>query len=359
MSRTYNFSAGPATLPEEVLQEAQENLFNYKGAGFSIMEASHRGKEYGPVHDAAISNLRKLMNISDDYEVLLLQGGATGQFAILPMNLLGEGQTADYVNAGSWGKKAVKEAQAIGNVNIAGDTSSDIPTRMPDNDRLQLTKDAAYLHITSNETIGGNQYMEYPQSDAPLVADMSSDILCREIDVNRFGAIYAGAQKNLGPSGVTVVILRKDLIEAGNSTIPGIFQYRNHAANNSMLNTPPCFSIYILSLTTQWLLDKGGVTGIQAINEAKAGRLYAAIQSTEFFSGTAAPEYRSTMNITFRLPSEELEAQFISEAAAQGMSGLKGHRSVGGIRASIYNAFPEAGVDALIDFMKDFEQKNG
>ena len=194
-------------MPEEVLQEAQENLFNYKGAGFSIMEASHRGKEYGPVHDAAISNLRTLMNVSDDYEVLLLQGGATGQFAVLPMNLLGEGQTADYVNAGSWGKKAIKEAQAIGNVNIAGDTSSDIPTRMPDNDRLQLTKDAAYLHITSNETIGGNQYMEYPQSDAPLVADMSSDILCREIDVNRFGAIYAGAQKNLGPSGVTVVIL--------------------------------------------------------------------------------------------------------------------------------------------------------
>jgi phosphoserine aminotransferase len=359
MSRIFNFSAGPATLPESVLVEAQSQLVDYKGAGFSIMEASHRGKEYEPVHNAAINNLKQLMNISDDYEVLLLQGGATGQFAILPMNLLGEGQTADYVNSGAWGKKAISEAKAVGNVNVAGDTSTDIPTRMPENDSLQLTDGAAYLHVTSNETIGGQQYKIFPTSSAPLIADMSSDILSRELDVSKFGVIYAGAQKNLGPSGVAVVIIRKDLAENANKNIPGIFQYQNHIDNNSMLNTPPCFSIYMLSLTTQWLLDHGGVAAMQEINERKSDKLYAAIDGNDFYKGTAAPEYRSTMNVTFRLTNEDLEAQFISEAAAQGMAGLKGHRSVGGVRASIYNAFPEAGVDALIGFMQDFAQKNG
>ena len=359
MSRIYNFSAGPATLPLSVLEEAQSQLVDYKGAGFSIMEASHRGKEYEPVHNASLANLRTLLNISDDYSIALMQGGASGQFAIMPMNLLGERQTADYVNTGAWSKKAIKEAKAIGQVNVAGDTAADIPTCMPANDSLQLTDGAAYLHITSNETIGGNQYMDYPDTPAPLVADMSSDILCREIDVSKFGMIYAGAQKNLGPSGVTIVIIRKDLAEQASKTIPGIFQYQQHIDNDSMLNTPPCFSIYMLSLTTQWLIDQGGVAGIQKINEAKAGRLYAAIDGSDFYKGTALPEYRSTMNVTFRLTNEELEAQFIQDAAAQGMAGLKGHRSVGGVRASIYNAFPEAGVDALIAFMKDFEQKNG
>ncbi|MFT5125267.1 MAG: phosphoserine aminotransferase [Candidatus Omnitrophota bacterium] len=359
MSRIYNFSAGPATLPLSCLEEARDQLVDYKGAGFSIMEASHRGKEYDAVHNQALDNLKTLMGISDDYSVLFLQGGATTQFAMIPMNLLGAGQTADYINCGAWAKKAIKEAQIVGQVNIAGDTGSDIPTRMPANDSLQLTDGAAYLHITSNETIGGNQYKDFPTSPAPLVADMSSDILSRKIDVNDFGLIYAGAQKNLGPSGLAVVVLRNDLAERVPETVPGIFRYAAHMKANSMLNTPPCFGIYMLSLTTQWMIDQGGVEAMQVINDRKAAKLYDAIDASDFYKGTAAPDYRSTMNVTFRIANEDLEAPFIAEAAAQGMAGLKGHRDVGGIRASIYNAFPEAGVEALVAFMQDFAQKNG
>jgi len=359
MSRIYNFSAGPATLPLACLEEARDQLVDYKGAGFSIMEASHRGKEYDAVHNQAIENMKSLMCIPDDYEVLLLQGGATGQFAMIPMNLLGKGQTADYVNCGAWAKKAIKEAGTVGLVNIAGDTATDIPTRMPANDTLQLSDGAAYLHITSNETIGGNQYMNFPYSPAPLVADMSSDILSRKIDVNDFGLIYAGAQKNLGPSGLAVVILRRELAERAPENVPSIFKYSTHIAANSMSNTPPCFGIYMLSLTTQWMIDQGGVEAMQAINERKAATLYDAIDGSDFFAGTAAPEYRSAMNITFRLANQDLEPRFIAEAAEQGMAGLKGHRSVGGIRASIYNAFPESGVEALVAFMQDFAEKNG
>lgn len=359
MSRIYNFSAGPATLPLVCLEEARDQLVDYKGAGFSIMEASHRGKEYDAVHNQAIENLKTLMRIPDDYEVLLLQGGATTQFAMIPMNLLGTGQTADYVNCGAWAKKAIKEAGAVGQVNIAGDTAADIPTRMPANDALQLSDGAAYLHITSNETIGGNQYMDFPHSPAPLVADMSSDILSRKLDVNDFGLIYAGAQKNLGPSGLAVVILRRELAERVPDKVPNIFRYSTHIAANSMSNTPPCFGIYMLSLTTQWMIDQGGVEAMQAINERKAGKLYDTIDGSDFFTGTAVPEYRSTMNVTFRLAKQDLEPLFIAEAAEQGMAGLKGHRSVGGIRASIYNAFPESGVEALVAFMQDFAEKNG
>jgi phosphoserine aminotransferase len=359
MSRIYNFSAGPATLPLVCLEEARDQLVDYKGAGFSIMEASHRGKEYDAVHNQAIENMKTLMRIPDDYEVLLLQGGATTQFAMIPMNLLGTGQTADYVNCGAWAKKAIKEAGAVGQVNIAGDTAADIPTRMPANDALQLSDGAAYLHITSNETIGGHQYMDFPHSPAPLVADMSSDILSRKLDVNDFGLIYAGAQKNLGPSGLAVVILRRELAERVPDKVPNIFRYSTHIAANSMSNTPPCFGIYMLSLTTQWMIDQGGVEAMQAINERKAGKLYDTIDGSDFFTGTAVPEYRSTMNVTFRLANQDLEPLFIAEAAEQGMAGLKGHRSVGGIRASIYNAFPESGVEALVAFMQDFAEKNG
>jgi phosphoserine aminotransferase len=359
MSRIFNFSAGPATLPESVLVEAQQNLVDFHGCGHSIMEASHRGKEYDAVHEEAIANITELLGLPDDYAVLLLQGGATGQFAMLAMNFLAKGKTADYTNSGAWAKKAISEARAVGSVNVVADTSTDIPTRVPDPDALELTDDAAYLHVTSNETISGAQWKRFPKPEAPLIADMSSDILSAPLDVSPFGMIYAGAQKNLGPSGVTLVIMRKDLAERCPEGVPPIYQYKNHLAANSLLNTPPTFGIYILSLVTRWLKEQGGLPAIQEINERKAGKLYAAIDASGFYSGTAVPEHRSTMNVTYRLPSEELEAAFIKQATAGGLKGLKGHRSVGGVRASIYNAFPESGVDVLIDFMKSFEQSNG
>ncbi len=358
MSRAYNFSAGPAILPEEVLKQAQEEMMDFEGSGMSIMECSHRGKEYSAVHEEATANFKELLNLNDDYSVLFLQGGASTQFAMIPMNLLGEGQTADYVNSGTWAGKAIKEAQNNGNVNIVADCAKDIPTRMPSNDELSLSDNAAYLHITSNETISGAQYKEFPETNAPLIADMSSDILSRPFDANKFGLIYAGAQKNLGPSGVALVIIRNDLSEQTLGHVPTIFQYKTHIANNSLFNTPPCFSIYIMMLVTRWI-KKTGAENLYKQNAEKAGLIYSTIDSSEFYSGTAVPEYRSDMNITFRLPSEELEAQFIEKAAEQNLKSLKGHRSVGGVRASIYNAFPVQGVEALVSFMKDFEAKNG
>ncbi|HMP73130.1 MAG TPA: 3-phosphoserine/phosphohydroxythreonine transaminase [Kiritimatiellia bacterium] len=359
MSRIYNFSAGPAVLPEEVLLQAQADLVDYQGSGMSIMEMSHRGKEYMAVHEEAMTNFRKLLNIGDDYSVLFLTGGASGQFAMIPMNLLGAGQVADYTNCGSWGKKAIKEAKGLGAVNVVSDTSKEKPSRMPKAGEITWTEGAAYAHITSNETIEGSQWKSFPKTPSPLIADMSSDILSRPLDVSSFGMIYAGAQKNIGPAGVTVVIMQKELIEKGRPDIPAIYQYRIHDAEGSMYNTPPCFPIYMVMLVTRWLLAKGGLTAMQAINEAKAGRLYEAIDRTGFYRGTAAVEDRSTMNVTFRLPSEELEDAFIKEASKQGLKGLKGHRSVGGMRASIYNAFPGEGVDKLIAFMADFEARNG
>lgn len=359
MKRIYNFSAGPATLPTPVLEEARDDLLSYQGSGMSIMEMSHRGKYYDAVHQEALANFRELLTIPDDYEVLFLQGGATAQFGMVPMNLLGDGQTADYINAGAWSKKAIAEAKRIGNVKVVADTGSEIPTRQPRQEELDLSQGAAYLHCCSNETISGAQIKDFPVSEAPLVSDMSSDILSRPLDISKFGLIYAGAQKNLGPAGVTLVIVRKDLMERAPGSVPAIFQYQSHAAANSLLNTPPTFSVYLLCLVTRWLKAQGGVQAISDINDRKSKALYDAIDASDFYTGTAVPENRSTMNVTYRLPSEDLEAEFIKQAAAREMDGLKGHRSVGGIRASIYNAFPEEGVAALIDFMKQFEAANG
>ncbi len=358
MARVYNFSAGPAIMPLEALQEAQADLVDYKGSGMSVMEMSHRGKEYDAVHNEAIANVKELMGLGDDYAVLFLQGGASFQFAMLPMNFLGEGQTADYVNAGSWGAAAIKQARLIGNVNVAADCQKDIPTRMPEASELKWTPGAVYSHITTNETISGAQLKALPETGSPLVADMSSDILSRPIDYTKCAMIYAGAQKNLGPSGVALVAIRKDFAAQGNISLPTMMRYQTHIDENSLYNTPPCFSIYMLCLTTRWL-KKFGLSNMFKQNRDKAQLLYDAIDASGFYRGTAKKEFRSDMNVTFRLPTEELETLFIKQASEAGMKQLKGHRSVGGIRASIYNAFPVAGVQHLVAFMKDFEKRNG
>jgi len=359
MERAYNFSAGPAILPEDVLKQAQAELLDFNGTGMSIMEMSHRGKDYSAVHTEAVDNLKKLLNIPDHYSVLFMTGGASTQFTLIPMNLLNKGQSADYMNAGAWGSKAVKAARKIGNVNVIADVSKEIPSCMPQNDGLQFTTDAAYVHITSNETISGAQIKVFPKTDAPLIADMSSDILSRKLDVSQFGMIYAGAQKNLACAGVTLVIIRNDLADQSPETLPELFRYKHIMENNSLSNTVPTFPIYMITLVTRWLLANGGIEWIEKRNDEKAGKLYAAIDASNFYKGTAVPEHRSPMNVTFRLPTEQLEAQFVAEAVSQNMTSLKGHRSVGGIRASIYNAFPAEGVDALIEFMRVFEASNG
>ncbi len=358
MGRIYNLSAGPATLPVEVLEQVQAELLDYAGTGMSIMEQSHRAKPYSAVHEEAIANTRELLGLDDNYAVLFLQGGASTQFAMLPMNLLGDGQVADYTNSGAWATKAIKEARKIGSVHVAADCAKDIPTRVPQENELQLSDDAAYVHLTSNETISGAQWKTFPQTKAPLVADMSSDMLSRPFDANQFGLIYAGAQKNLGPAGMALVVMRKDLAERAPESLPSMFQYRTHIDANSLFNTAPCFTIYVYMLVTRWLKETG-LENIFARNRDKASRLYAAIDATGFYKGTAVPECRSDMNVTWRLPSEELEVLFVKEAMEAGFNGLKGHRSVGGIRASIYNAFPLEGVDALISFMQDFEARHG
>ncbi|MDZ8119158.1 3-phosphoserine/phosphohydroxythreonine transaminase [Pontiella agarivorans] len=355
--RAYNFSAGPAILPEEVLKEAAAELVDYQGTGMSIMEMSHRGKEYSAIHDECIANIKELLNIPEGYSVLFMTGGASTQFPLIPMNLLGEGETADYTNSGAWAAKAIKEAKMLGKVNIAADCGKEIPTRVPTADELKLTDGAAYLHITSNETISGAQWKEFPEHDC-LIADMSSDILSRPLDVSKFGLIYAGSQKNLAPAGITLVIIKDELAEKCPETVPTIMRYKTHIENNSLYNTVPTFPVYILCLVTRWLKANGGLEGMQKINEAKAAKLYDLFDSSDFYKGTAVKEFRSTMNVTWRLPTEELEAQFIKEAAEKNLKTLKGHRSVGGIRASIYNAFPTEGVDALVAFMKEFEAKH-
>lgn len=359
MSRAFNFGAGPATLPLEVLEEAQQELVDFKGAGMSIMEMSHRGKEYMAVHEEAMANIRKLAGLDDAHEVLFLQGGASQQFAVVPMNLTIPGKKMGYINTGAWSKKAIKEAKLFGEVAIVADSTAAKPSAMP---ALADIKDGDYsfVHITSNETIEGTQFKVFPKTSSPLVADMSSDIFSRPLDFNSFGLIYAGAQKNLGPSGVTLVILRKDLAGRAQANVPAILKYATHLKDLSLYNTPPTYSIYILLLVTKWLLRQGGLAGIEKQNVAKAAKLYAAIDgSNGYYRGTASPAFRSDMNVTFRLPSEELEELFIKQASGQLMKGLKGHRDVGGVRASIYNALPPAGVDALVAFMKSFQQKNG
>jgi phosphoserine aminotransferase len=358
MSRVFNFSAGPATLPLEVLQEAQAELVDYRGAGMSIMEMSHRGKEYSAVHAEALANVRELLGLPDDFEVLLLQGGASLQFAMVPMNFLSRDGVADYVNSGHWAAAAVSQARLIGQVNLAADCGKEIPTRMPEAGELRWTPGAAYAHITSNETIAGAQWKNMPVTEAPLVGDMSSDILSRPLDVAPFAMIYAGAQKNLGPAGVTLVAIRKAFAAKGSKSLPNMLRYGSYIDNQSMYNTPPCFSIYMLALTTRWL-KRFGLERMHRQNREKAAKLYAAIDGSGFYRGTALKSCRSDMNVTFRLPTEELEERFCAEAAKAGLKGLKGHRSVGGIRASIYNAFPVEGVEALTSFMKDFERRCG
>ncbi|MDD5483607.1 MAG: 3-phosphoserine/phosphohydroxythreonine transaminase [Kiritimatiellae bacterium] len=358
MARVYNFNAGPAVLPVEVLEEARDQMIEYQASGMSLLESSHRGKEYDAVHAEAVANYRSLLNCSDDYAVCFVAGGASLQFAMIPLNFLGAGQTADYANSGAWAAKAVKEAAIVGKVNIAANTAKDIPTRVPAAGDLKLTGGAAYVHITSNETISGAQWKSFPATESPLVADMSSDILSRPFDINQFGLIYAGAQKNLGPSGLALVVIRKDLAERGADNLPAILKYKTFIAENSLYNTPPCFSIYIMMLVSRWMLKKG-LENIYRGNREKAAKIYGVIDKSGFYKGTAARECRSDMNVTFRLPSEGLEEQFVKEASKHGMKGLKGHRSVGGIRASIYNAFPPEGVDALAAFMREFERKNG
>jgi phosphoserine aminotransferase len=360
MSRVFNFSAGPAMLPEEVLQQASEEMLDWHGSGASIMEMSHRGKEFIAVAAQAEADLRELMRIPDNYKVLFLQGGAALQFAMVPVNLLRGKKTADYINTGAWSKKAISEAKRYCEVNVAASGEASNFTAIPAFGSWKLKRDAAYVHYTPNETIGGVEFHWVPDTgDVPLVADLSSTILSRPVDVSRFGLIYAGAQKNIGPAGLTVVIVRDDLIGETLSPCPSLFDYKEQAENDSMLNTPPTYSWYLAGLVFQWLKRKGGLQAMADINKRKADKLYAAIDGSDFYSNPVEPVSRSWMNIPFTLANPELDAVFLKEAAANGLITLKGHRSVGGMRASIYNAMPEEGVDALIAFMKDFESRNG
>ena len=360
MTRIFNFSAGPAVLPLPVLEEARRDLVALPGVGMSVMEISHRSKTFENLLGGAIADLRALAGIPSNYQVLMLQGGASLQFSMVPMNLLLPGRVADYVDTGSWADKAIKEAKKVGTVQITGSTKGDHYSRIPAASDLALTAGAAYVHITTNNTIEGTEWHSLPEvGETPLVADASSDILSRPIEVGRFGLIYAGAQKNLGPSGVTLVIVRDDLLPRSQDSLPIMMNYKVQAENNSLYNTPNTFGIYILGLTLKWLTSLGGLGAMAAINQRKAGKLYAEIDRTGFYRGTAQTDSRSLMNVTFRLPSEELEKMFDKQATGAGLDGLKGHRSVGGMRASIYNAFPEEGVDALIDFMREFERAHG
>jgi len=359
MARVFNFSAGPAALPLEVLEQIQADIPEWLDTGMTVMELSHRSKEFIGVAEQAEADLRELMGIPDDYAVLFLQGGATTQFALLPMNLAGQDQVVDYLVTGSWGKKAVKEAQALRTVNVVADGAGSNYTDVPPPSEWQCTQGAAYFHYTPNETIGGVEIHEPPAvGDAPLVADMSSTILSRPIDVSCFGVIYAGAQKNIGPAGITVVIVRKDLLARdAQASLPRILSYAAHAQGGSMLNTPPTFAWYVAGLVFAWLKRQGGLAAIAEMNQAKAARLYAAIDDSPFYANPVAPAYRSWMNVPFTLAKPDLDGEFLKEATAAGLTNLKGHRSVGGMRASIYNAVSLEAVDALIGFMADFERR--
>jgi phosphoserine aminotransferase len=358
--RIFNFSAGPAVLPVSVLEEAKRDLLSLPGVGMSVMEISHRSKTFDEIMTRADSGLRGLLGISENYHILFLQGGASLQFSMIPMNLLPNDGSADYIITGSWGKKALKEAKRSGAANVAATMADGGFTRVPGQEEIKLDVNAAYVHLTTNETIEGVEWKQEPDvGNVPLVADASSDILSHVIDVEKYALIYAGAQKNMGPSGVTLVIIRNDLLKRIPDGLHTMLDYRTHVDNKSLYNTPNTWGIYIISLVCKWLQEKGGLPAMQRENEEKANLLYDAIDATDFYHGHADPDSRSIMNVTFRLPSEELEKKFASQATAQGLDGLKGHRSVGGIRASIYNAFPREGVEALVGFMKDFEQKNG
>jgi len=358
--RIFNFSAGPAVLPESVLLEAQRDLVALPGVGMSVLEISHRSKAFEAILATTEADLRALGGVPASYKVLFLQGGASLQFSMVPLNLLTAGATADYIVSGAWAQKAVKEAQRVGPVHVAASTESENFSRVPRQDELQLTPNAAYVHFTTNNTLFGTESTGEPAvGDVPLVADTSSDMFSRPIDVAKYGLIYAGAQKNLGPSGVTLVVIREDLLVRSTKALHTMMNYAVHAEHGSMYNTPPCFGIYLMGLVMKWALAQGGLAAIGATNDRKAAALYAEIDRTGYYRGTADKGSRSRMNITFRLPSEDLENAFVKAATAAGLDGLKGHRSVGGMRASIYNAFPEAGVTALVEFMREFERTTG
>lgn len=359
--RIYNFAAGPAVLPEPVLKQAQQDIWNIGGSGIGVMEHSHRGKLFDTVAKEAVANCRKVGKIPEDYAVLFLQGGASTQFYMVPANYLPDGGTADYLSTGSWSKKAIKEAKFYGNVHVAGSSEDENFNYIPTRDRIAYSSGPAYVHFTSNNTIFGTEWRTEPEVPAGsfLVCDASSDIFSRPIDVDGYGVIYAGAQKNLGPSGVTLVIIRKDLLERRVRELPTMQKYSTHAEKDSMYNTPPCFGIYIMNEVFKWILGCGGLEALAERNRAKAQVLYDVLDGSSFYKPTARTDSRSMMNVTFRGPDEDLEKKFVEEAQAAGFSGLKGHRSVGGMRASIYNAFPPRGCDELARFMKDFEARNG
>jgi phosphoserine aminotransferase len=360
VQRIHNFSAGPAVLPLSVLEEAQRDLVSLPGVGMSILEISHRSSTFEKILAQTEADVRTLGHVPASHKVLFLQGGASLQFSMVPMNLLTAGATADYIVSGGWAQKALKEAQRVGAVHVAASTESENFARIPRQDELKLTPGAAFVHFTSNNTLFGTEWKHEPAvGDVPLVADTSSDMFSRPIDISKYGLIYAGAQKNLGPSGVTLVIIRDDLLARSSKTLPTMLNYAVHVENGSMYNTPNTFGIYLMGLVVKWALADGGLVAIAARNERKAAKLYAEIDRSGFYRGTAEPNSRSLMNVTFRLPSEDLEKAFVKQSTAAGLDGLKGHRSVGGMRASIYNAFPEEGVDALVDFMREFERLNG
>ncbi|RSD29283.1 3-phosphoserine/phosphohydroxythreonine transaminase [Mesobacillus subterraneus] len=360
MKRALNFNAGPAALPEAVLKRAQKEMMNYQGSGMGVMEFSHRSKEFEEINDRTNSLLRNLLSIPDDYEILFLQGGASLQFTMVPMNLLEEGSTAGYVMTGTWSEKALKEAQKIGNAVPAASSKDSNYKAIPDISEINVSADASYLHITTNNTIFGTQWHSFPEDmRVPLVADMSSDILSRPINLSNYGLIYAGAQKNLGPSGVTVVILQKDLLKRSKKELPSMLNYQVHASSGSLYNTPPTLSVYFLMLVLEWAEELGGVSRLELMNKQKAALLYDAIdRSSGFYTGHAELESRSLMNVTFTLESDDLTASFLHEAEESGFIGLAGHRSVGGCRASIYNAVPLEHVEKLAGFMNDFRRRN-
>ncbi len=359
--RVYNFYPGPATLPYEVLEEASQSFLDFNHKGMSLLEMSHRGKDYEAIQNETESLMKELLDMPDHYRVLFMGGGASTQFALVPMNFLKPGTEADYIVTGSFAKKAYEEAAKIGKANIAASTKGSNFDRLPAKEEIKLSASPVYVHLTSNNTIYGTQWQELPSfGGVPLVADMSSDIMSRRFDVSQFSLIYAGAQKNLGPAGVTVVIIDPGLLEKANTDLPVIMQYKTFVENDSLYNTPPVYAIYMVNLVLKWIKKNGGLAAMERRNQEKAKYIYDVLdQYPEFYKGHAQKEYRSLMNVTFRLPSEELEATFVAEGAKNGLVGLKGHRSVGGIRASIYNAMPVEGCKALAEFMKEFVKKNG
>ena len=362
VTRWMNFGAGPAALPLPVLEEVQSELLDFQGTGMSVLEVSHRSPEYEAVHDEAIALAKELLGLGDAFDILLLGGGATAQFAMLPMNVLFEGKSADYVITGSWAEKAYEVARGIGQVHVAATTENPDKTytRIPEVHEISPTPGAAYIHLTSNNTIFGTQWQTLPKIEGPLVIDMSSDILSRRLVVSQCAMIYAGAQKNLGPAGVTLIAIRKDFLAKCSDRLPSPFSYQNHAEHRSLSNTPPCFAIYIAGKTMKWIKDEGGLAEIEQRNRCKAELLYGTIDAhADFFRAPVVPGSRSCMNVVFRLPTPELEKRFLAEAGAERMVGLKGHRSVGGVRASIYNAVPFAWVEALTSFMGEFARRNG